>query len=102
MSLTKRQTEIVELVARGNTAQEIADQLCRALPTVRRHLQIACEHEGARNAAHLVALSISRGFIKALCLFLVVSLCNGHIDGIRRNAPKRMTQRFEAIPAIVI
>lgn len=104
MNLTKRQTEIVELLASGLTAEQTAEKLSRAVPTVRRHIQLAYERVGARNTAHLVAISISRGFIKALCLFLVVSLCNGnsHIEGLRRNAPKRMTQRFEAMSAIVI
>lgn len=102
MSLTKRQTQIVELLARGNTAQEVADTLCCALATVRRHLQIACEREGARNTAHLVALSISRGFIKPLCLLLIVAMCDGHPDSLRRNAPRRLTKRLDDIPAVVI
>lgn len=102
MSLTKRQTQIVEILARGFTAQEAADQLFCALPTVRRHLQIACDREGARNTAHLVALSLSRGFIKPLCILLVVTMCNSHLDGLRRGAPKRPYRRLDDIPAIVI
>ncbi len=102
MSLTKRQTQIVELLARGHTAQEVADTLCCALPTVRRHLQIACEREGARNTAHLVALSISRGFIRTLCMLLIVVLFDVHVDGLRRSPPKRITRRVDDAPAIVI
>lgn len=102
MNLSRRQTQIVELLARGHTAQETADILCCALPTVRRHLQIACERQGARNTTHLIALSISRGFIKPLCLLLVVSMCFVHTDGLRRSAPRRHMQRFDETPAIVI
>lgn len=102
MSISKRQIQIVELLARGNTAQEVANSLCCALPTVRRHLQIACEREGARNTSHLIALSISRGLIKPLCLLLIVSMFDGHPDSLRRNAPRRLSQRFDDTPAIVI
>lgn len=102
MNLSKRQKQIVELLAQGYTGQEVADILCCALPTVRRHLQIACQRQGARNTAHLIALSISRGFIKPLCLLLIVAMCDGSQDSLRRNAPRRLTQRLDDISAIVI
>lgn len=96
MNLTQRQTEIVELLASGLTAEQAADRLSRAVPTVRRHIQLAYERVGARNTAHLVAISISRGFIKALCLTLAISMLTGTDDALRHRPPARTRQQVSA------
>lgn len=95
MDLTKRQTEIVELLANGLTADEAARKLSRAVPTVRRHIQLAYERVGARNTPHLVAIAISRGFIKALCLSLTLAMLVGADDGIRNRQTQRVVRRQE-------
>lgn len=96
MNLTKRQTEIVELLASGLTAEQTAETLSRAVPTVRRHIQLAYERVGARNTAHLVAISISRGFIKALCLALALTLLTGSDDAMRRTSKIQRLSKREA------
>ncbi|RUR52731.1 helix-turn-helix domain-containing protein [Halomonas populi] len=93
MNLTKRQTEIVELLASGLTAEQAATSLSRAVPTVRRHIQLAYERVGAKNTAHLVAISIRKGFI---CL-VVVSMLTGTDDGLRRGNKSRIVRRVEQV-----
>lgn len=100
MNLTKRQTEIVELLASGLTAEQAAASLSRAVPTVRRHIQLAYERVGARNTAHLVAISISRGFIKALCLALAITLLTGTDDAMRRAGKTRIARKAEQVQMI--
>lgn len=96
MKLTKRQIQIVELLAQGLTAEEVADKLCRALPTIRRHLQLAYERVDARNTTHLVAKAISQGWIQALCLALAVSItATPSIDKMRRPTPRVRMQRIQ-------
>jgi len=54
--LTPRELEVVSLVAMGQRAPEIADELDIAPSTVRSHLRSAMKKSGARSQAHLVAL----------------------------------------------
>jgi len=56
--LSKREREIVRLVALGNTGPEIADQLQIAHDTVRTHARNAMAKTGARSRAHLVAKAL--------------------------------------------
>ncbi len=96
MNLTARQTQIVELLAQGLTAEEVAGKLSRALPTVRQHIQLAYQRVGARNTPHLVAISISRGFIRALPLVLCAVMLLGTDDSMRRNSRTQRITRREA------
>ena len=57
-ALSKREREIVRLVALGNTGPEIADQLQIAHDTVRTHARNAMAKTGARSRAHLVAKAL--------------------------------------------
>ncbi len=60
-ALSKREREVVRLVALGNTGPEIADELRIAHDTVRTHVRNAMEKAGARSRAHLVAKALGEG-----------------------------------------
>jgi PAS domain S-box-containing protein len=60
-SLSKRQREVVGLVALGFTGPEIAAELQLAHDTVRTHVRNAMATAGARSRAHLVALALAGG-----------------------------------------
>lgn len=57
--LSKRETEVVELVARGMETPAIAQKLYISEHTVRAHVRNAMERLGARTRAHLVAIVLS-------------------------------------------
>jgi PAS domain S-box-containing protein len=58
-ALSKRELEIVELVAMGLTSAEIADELHVSHNTVRTHVRNAMGKLEARSRAHLVAKSMA-------------------------------------------
>ena len=60
-SLTKRETEVMGLVALGANTEEIAEQLDISLETARSHAKNAMQKLGARSRAHAVAVALSRG-----------------------------------------
>jgi PAS domain S-box-containing protein len=62
-ALSRREREIVRLVALGNTGPEIADQLQIAHHTVRTHVRNSMEKVNARSRAHLVAKAIGDGLV---------------------------------------
>lgn len=62
-ALSRREREIVRLVAAGNTGPEIADELRIAHDTVRTHARNAMEKVGARSRAHLVAKALGEGLV---------------------------------------
>lgn len=96
MSLTKRESEIIQRAALGETADEIAAFYGRSVETVRTQIKLARERLEARNMAHLVAISISKGFIQALCIALVVSSLLSPFDAVRSKTTQRLTRRPEA------
>ena len=59
--LSKREKEVVRLVALGFTGPEIADELHISHDTVRTHVRNAMEKTGARSRAHLVAKVLGNG-----------------------------------------
>jgi len=63
--LSKRETEVVRLVALGLTGPEIADELHISHDTVRTHVRNAMEKTGARSRAHLVAKVLGNGIALA-------------------------------------
>lgn len=77
MNLTKRQSQIVSLMAQGHTAEQVAEQMHRSVGTVRRHVVLACQRVEARNVTHLVAKSIIEGWI---CLVLVLAISLHTLD----------------------
>jgi PAS domain S-box-containing protein len=60
-ALSRRQREVVQLVALGYTGPEIADELHIAHDTVRTHVRNAMTTSGARSRAHLVAIALAGG-----------------------------------------
>ena len=60
-ALSKREREIVRLVALGSTGREIADELQISHNTVRTHLRKSMQRVGARSRAHLVAKALGEG-----------------------------------------
>jgi DNA-binding CsgD family transcriptional regulator len=59
VSLTRREQEILELVALGKSAKEVA-QLCQIAPrTVECHLDTMRLKMRARNRTHMVAIAIA-------------------------------------------
>jgi signal transduction histidine kinase/DNA-binding NarL/FixJ family response regulator len=63
VSLSKRQREILALVASGQTNAEIAEALFFATKTVERHVATIFGKLGARNRAHAAALAVSQQLI---------------------------------------
>jgi DNA-binding CsgD family transcriptional regulator len=61
--VTRRQREILGLVAHGWQTPEIARYLCLSRSTVNDHLGFAYHRIGAVNAAHAVAILLSAGII---------------------------------------
>ena len=63
--LSKREQEIVRLIALGSTGPEIADELQIAHDTVRTHVRNSMTKMRARSRAHLVANALGRGTVLA-------------------------------------
>jgi DNA-binding CsgD family transcriptional regulator len=62
--LTKREKEILKLIAEENTNQQIADTLFISLRTVETHRLNITQKLGVKNAAGLVKEAIRRGLSK--------------------------------------
>jgi PAS domain S-box-containing protein len=62
-ALSDREREIVRLVALGDMAPEIADQLQISHHTVRTHLRNSMTKVGVRSRAHLVAKALGDGLV---------------------------------------
>jgi PAS domain S-box-containing protein len=62
--LTPREREVVTLIARGLTSEQIAEQLVVSGETVRTHARNALAALGARTRAHAVAIALQRGLIE--------------------------------------
>lgn len=62
--LSKRETEVLQLIAEGLTNAEIADHLFTSKRTVETHRQNLLEKTHARNTAALVKLALVDGLIK--------------------------------------
>ena len=61
--LTGRQTEVLQLIAEGYVAKEIADMLHISVRTVERHKYNMMQEFGLKNTADLVKLAIKQGLI---------------------------------------
>jgi DNA-binding NarL/FixJ family response regulator len=61
--ITAREREILELVAGGETDQDIAEQLTISVRTVHSHLDRIRDKTGARRRADLTRFAIKRGII---------------------------------------
>ncbi len=63
IALTLRETEVLELVARGFGNKEIAQQLGTAVGTAKMHVQNVLEKLGASDRTHAVAIAVRRGIL---------------------------------------
>jgi DNA-binding NarL/FixJ family response regulator len=63
LDLTKREQEVLELVATGKTNQEVADQLFISIKTVETHKTNILEKLGLKNTAELVRYAIKNNII---------------------------------------
>lgn len=63
LDFTNREFEIINLLAEGNRAKEIADELYVSEMTVRTHLKNILRKSDARNTTALVATCIRQGLI---------------------------------------
>jgi PAS domain S-box-containing protein len=59
--LTRRECEVIRLIALGHSGPEIADELHVSHNTVRSHITKAMNKLGARSRAQLVAIALGRG-----------------------------------------
>lgn len=64
LTLTKRQREILQLVADGETMREIALELGIAHQTTKNHMVVVLRKLGAMSSAQAVAVAIREGWIK--------------------------------------
>ena len=63
LGLTRREQQIVPLIAKGLTNKEIANQFCLSQWTVRNHLYRMMQRTGAPNRLGLVQLCRAQGFV---------------------------------------
>lgn len=95
----------VRLLAHGYTPEEIANELCKAVPTIRNRIQKARDIVGARNATHLTAwylyrygkisrdlIPITKRVAKILTIVLLI-YSTTHIDVERAFRAARRVRR---------
>jgi DNA-binding NarL/FixJ family response regulator len=63
-TLTRRQREVLQLLAAGKTAKEIADVLDISTRTVEFHKYEMMQTLGIQNSAELITFAIKRGFVQ--------------------------------------
>lgn len=61
MKLTKREKQVLKLIAKGLISSEIAKELKISQRTVDAHRANAMKSTGANNSAHLVAMGFESG-----------------------------------------
>jgi DNA-binding NarL/FixJ family response regulator len=62
-SLTSRQREVLQLVAEGRSAKEIAGQLSISVKTVEFHKKHLMEELNLRTSAELIRYAVEKGFV---------------------------------------
>ena len=63
-ALTRRQRQIIQLVADGHSTRDVAHRLHLSAETVRTHTKAALPRLGARDRAHAVAIAMRTGLIQ--------------------------------------
>lgn len=63
-SLTKRETEVLQLVVEGYTSKDVAEKLCLSPRTVDHHRSKLLKKFNLRNSADLVNFAVRNGFVK--------------------------------------
>lgn len=92
--LTDRQRDVLVLVGRGCTTQEIADSLCVSISTVRAHLHRACQRLGASNRADALTLALRRREIAIGELFPLDEVVQG-LAPLGAETIEKMAQLLE-------
>ncbi len=77
VALTRREVEVLSLVARGFANKEIADVLGTASGTVKAHMQSILGKLGAKDRTHAVTLALRRGIIHLHSPELAAAILNG-------------------------
>ncbi len=62
-AITRREREVLTLIASGASTQQIAAELSISVPTVRTHTRNLLQKLGARNRAHAIALAMQNNWI---------------------------------------
>jgi DNA-binding CsgD family transcriptional regulator len=62
-TLSERECEVLEQIARGHSIEDISAELFLSPHTVRTHIKNILRKMGARTRAHAVAMAISEGLI---------------------------------------
>ncbi|MEA3153231.1 MAG: hypothetical protein QOK44_820, partial [Betaproteobacteria bacterium] len=63
-ALTQRETEVLALIAGGNSNKLIADQLSISEETTKSHVKNITAKLGANDRTHAVTLGLQRGIIE--------------------------------------
>ena len=61
--LSKREKEILQLIIKGKTSKEIAEQICISKNTVDTHRRNILEKTGKKSTAELIGFSIKKGLL---------------------------------------
>lgn len=67
--ITKREKQIIELIAEGLTTQEIADNIHLAVNTINTHRKRIREKTGAKNAIGILRFGLRTGIVKDFDLY---------------------------------
>jgi len=104
--LTQREREVLALVARGLTNQEIAEELFTSTSTVKLCLHQACIKLGARNRAQAVIKALRQGALHSEDVYslnelvdLLVSWGPEAIETVARLLKEKM-QQDEALSSV--
>jgi DNA-binding CsgD family transcriptional regulator len=63
-SLTRREIEVLQLIADGLTSKRIAARLCLSVETVKSHLGVIYAKLGANSRAQAVAIGFRQGLLR--------------------------------------
>jgi len=77
VALTRREVDVLSLVARGFGNKEIGDVLGTASGTVKAHVQSILGKLGAKDRTHAVTIALRRGIIHLHSPELAASILNG-------------------------
>ena len=81
-SLTRRQIQILEMLAEGASDAEVARALGIAERTLRWHLANVHERLGSRSRVQMMAVALRRRLLPGLCPYPSgCPLCSGLADG---------------------
>lgn len=64
VKFSRREKEVLRLVAEGHKNEEIATSLEIGGETVKTHVQNLIQKSGARNRTHVVSIAFRQGFLK--------------------------------------